>query len=230
MEISKRLEKVASFVSYPVMADIGTDHGYVPIYLHKMGRVEKALACDVNKGPLEKAKTNIALYKAEDVIEPRLGSGLTPVSVGEVQSAVIAGMGGMLTIKILEDSPEVVQSLEELVLSPQQDVEEVRRYLHKIGFTIHAECMMKEDEKYYNIMQCKKGAESYETVMEYRFGKQLLLEKNSILLEYLQLEEKKHQTVIAKLEKTDTENAKLRLAEVQQQMKCVEEAIAWLQK
>src|SRR5699024_8275793 len=94
MEISKRLRTVAELVSGRTVADIGTDHGYVPLYLYEQGKIEKALACDINRGPLEKAKENIASAKAERVVEARLGSGLTPVRIGEVESAVIAGMGG----------------------------------------------------------------------------------------------------------------------------------------
>ena len=105
MELSKRLEMVAGLVTQERIADIGTDHGYVPIYLYKQGRIKKAYACDVRKGPLEKCKKNIALYGAEDVIETRLGSGLTPLRPGEAETAIMAGMGGMLIVHILQDSP-----------------------------------------------------------------------------------------------------------------------------
>ena len=151
MEISKRLRTVAELVSGRTVADIGTDHGYVPLYLYEQGKIEKALACDINRGPLEKAKENIASAKAERVVEARLGSGLTPVRIGEVESAVIAGMGGMLICRILADSPQVVQSLRELILSPQHDQETVRRYVAQIGFAITEEKLVKEDEKYYHI-------------------------------------------------------------------------------
>ena len=90
MELSKRLEMVAGLVTQERIADIGTDHGYVPIYLYKQGRIKKAYACDVRKGPLEKCKKNIALYGAEDVIETRLGSGLTPLRPGEAETAIMA--------------------------------------------------------------------------------------------------------------------------------------------
>ena len=106
MELSKRLEMVAGLVTQERIADIGTDHGYVPIYLYKQGRIKKAYACDVRKGPLEKCRKNIALYGAEDVIETRLGSGLTPLKAGEAETAIMAGMGGMLIVHILQDSPE----------------------------------------------------------------------------------------------------------------------------
>ena len=67
------------------------DHGYVPIYLYKQGRIKKAYACDVRNGPLEKCRKNIALYGAEEVIETRLGSGLTPLRPGEAETAIMAG-------------------------------------------------------------------------------------------------------------------------------------------
>ncbi|MDO4531742.1 MAG: class I SAM-dependent methyltransferase, partial [Bacillota bacterium] len=105
MDISKRLELVAGLVTHDVIADIGTDHGYVPIYLYKQGKIKKAYACDVRKGPLEKCRQNIAQYGAGNVIETRLGSGLTPLLPGEAETAIMAGMGGMLIVHILEDSP-----------------------------------------------------------------------------------------------------------------------------
>ena len=110
MDISRRLELVANLVTHNVIADIGTDHGYVPIYLYKQGKIKKAYACDVRTGPLEKCKQNIALYGAEDVIETRLGSGLIPLHPGEAETAIMAGMGGMLIVHILEDWPYLRQN------------------------------------------------------------------------------------------------------------------------
>ncbi|WP_352399938.1 class I SAM-dependent methyltransferase [Anaerotignum sp.] len=228
MDISKRLGEVAALVSYPTVADIGTDHGYVPIYLHKKGKVKKALACDVRKGPLEKAKENILLYQVQDDIETRLGSGLVPVKPGEVETGVIAGMGGMLTVRILKDSPEVVASLKELILAPQHDVDEVRRYLHSIGFRIETEHMMKEDGKYYNIMRCIPGEERYPREIDYLYGAKLLMHKEPLLKEILTSEEKKYQVVEEKLIQSDTDNAKERLVQVQEKLRLMREALVCL--
>lgn len=228
MEISKRLQAVVALVSYPVIADIGTDHGYVPIYLHKMGKIQKALACDVRKGPLEKAKENIFLFQAQDHIETRLGNGLIPVRPGEVETAVIAGMGGMLTLRILKDSPEVVASLKELILAPQHDVDGVRRYLHSIGFIIETEIMMKEDGKYYNIMRCIPGEEEYPREIDYLYGKKLLFQKEPLLKELLTMEERKYRLVEQKLLESDTENAKERLVQVSEKLSLMREALACL--
>ena len=97
MELSKRLRAVADLVTagYQV-ADIGTDHAYIPIFLTETGKTDYAVAMDVNKGPLRKAQENICAYKMEEQIETRLSDGFSALKVQEVQSAVIAGMGGNL--------------------------------------------------------------------------------------------------------------------------------------
>lgn len=230
MEISKRLKQVTDYVSHPIAADIGCDHGYVPIYLYTTGKITKAYACDVRKGPLSKAQENIAAYGAEDVIETRLGSGFVPMKAGEAQTGIIAGMGGMLTIHILEESPDVVQSLEQLVLSPQQDMGEVRKYLHKIGFAIEKECMLVDEDRYYWVMSCVHGTETYANEWEYLYGKLLLAEKNPLLLEWLTEEHNRLSLVEEKLLALDTDGAKGRLPVVQEELGYMREALAWLKQ
>ena len=228
MEVSKRLEAVAGLVSYETIADIGTDHGYVPIYLFLKGKIKKAYACDVRKGPLEKCRGNIALYGAEDVIEPRLGSGLIPLKPYEAETAIMAGMGGMLIVNILQDSPEVAASLKELVLSPQRDFGEVRKYLHKIGFLIAEEHMLKEEGKPYVILRCIRGEETYEKEIEYLYGKKLLEKKDPQLKELLTVEERKYSKVAEKLRQNPTEHAQKRLPEVEEKLKLMREALECL--
>jgi tRNA (adenine22-N1)-methyltransferase len=228
MDISKRLELVAGLVTHDVIADIGTDHGYVPIYLYKKGKIRKAYACDVRKGPLEKCRKNIKLHGAEGVIETRLGSGLTPLLPGEAETAIMAGMGGMLIVHILEDSPAVAESLQELVLSPQRDFGEVRKYLHKIGFAIREEHMLKEDGKPYVLMRCEKGAEKYSREIEYLYGKLLLEKKEPVLKELLLHEEGKYSRLLESLKQNQTENAQKRLPEVEEKLALMREALACL--
>lgn len=225
MELSKRLAAVASLVSYPTVADIGTDHGYVPIALFLQGKLKKGYACDVRKGPLEICRTNIALYGAEGVIETRLGSGLAPLAPYEAETAVMAGMGGMLTVHILEDSPDVAASLKELVLSPQHDIGEVRKCLHKIGFSIAEEHMLKEDGKVYTLMRCKRGAEHYEREIDYLYGKRLLEKREPLLREVLEIEKGKYSRLAERLRRTETENARLRLPAVEEKLEGMREAL-----
>ena len=228
MDISKRLEAVAGLVSHEVIADIGTDHGYVPIYLFLKGKIRKAYACDVRKGPLETCRSNIALYGAEDVIETRLGSGLIPLKPYEAETAVMAGMGGMLIVHILQDSPDVAASLKELILSPQRDFAEVRRYVHEIGFLIAEEHMLKEDGKPYVILRCIRGEERYEKEIEYLYGKKLLEKKEPLLKELLLAEDRKCGRVLEKLQNNPTEHAQKRLPEVEEKRKWIREALACL--
>lgn len=228
MEISKRLQRVASLVTQDVIADIGTDHGYVPLYLYQTGRLKKAFACDVRKGPLEKCRANIALYGAEGVIEPRLGSGLTPLAPGEAKTAIMAGMGGMLIVHILQDSPQVAESLTELVLSPQRDFGAVRKYLHEIGFAIREEHMLQEDGKPYVLMRCERGREQYHREIDYLYGKLLLEQKNPVLRELLLHESHKYEQLLHKLQQNPTENAQKRLPEVAQKLAWMKEALECL--
>ena len=228
MDISRRLELVAGLVTHEVIADIGTDHGYVPIYLYKQGKIKKAYACDVRKGPLEKCRQNIAWHGAEDVIETRLGSGLTPLVPGEAETAIMAGMGGMLIVHILEDSPAVANSLQELVLSPQRDFGEVRKYLHQIGFSIREEHMLKEDGKPYVLMRCEKGAERYDREIDYLYGKLLLEKKDPVLKELLLHEEGKYSRLLESLQHNPTENVQKRLPEVEEKLAWMREALACL--
>ena len=110
MDISKRLNRIIELVPPCVsIIDVGTDHGYVPIGVIKEGKAETAYASDFRILPLKKAEANIRLEGLEDRIRILHGSGLTTVSPGEVEGAVIAGMGGNLTRDIMEDSLEVVK-------------------------------------------------------------------------------------------------------------------------
>lgn len=228
MDISNRLKIIADMVSYETMADIGTDHGYVPIYLHKMKRLKKAIACDINAGPLERARENMIANKGEQTIETRLGNGLEPLAVGEVESVVIAGMGGMLTISLLQARREVVQSLKELILSPQLDWEEVRRYLHEIEFSILEEQMLVEAGKYYVVIHAIPQKERYEHPMEYRLGKKLLERKDTVLKEYVVAEIKKMEMVQKKLMVQDSIHAQQRRKELENELQEWKEVLQWL--
>ena len=116
------MRAVASMVSQGlVLADVGTDHGYVPISLVQRKRIPKAIAMDVNKGPLERARKHIAEFQLEEFIETRLSDGVKKLKVGEVDSILIAGMGGELVVRILSDGIEVCRSVKELILQLSQN-------------------------------------------------------------------------------------------------------------
>ncbi len=228
MELSVRLQAITDLVRYLTVADIGTDHGYVPIALHKKNRITKALACDINKGPLEKAEKNIKAENAQNIIETRLGNGLVPINPKEVESIVIAGMGGILMVDILQQSPQVVDSARELILSPHSDIDLVRRKLHDMGFLIEEERIVKEEEKYYPILRAIHGQQKYQREIEYLYGKILLDRKDSVLLEMLIEQERKMEQVYARLSKVNTKNSNLRMIEIQTELGLIKEAIQCL--
>lgn len=230
MKISPRLEALTSLVTYETFADIGTDHGYAPIYLCKKGKIKNALACDLRKGPLEKAKENISKYNLHEKIETRLGSGFSKVKPNEVESALIAGMGGMLIISIIENNIDTVNSLKELILSPHEDIDEVRRYIHKINFTINEEITIKDENRIYIAFRCiPVKEEEYKEDIFYEYGK-ILLEKQDELLKELILNRKnKNLKAIENIKKAYNENEvpKHVTKNLELSLVKIEEALKW---
>ena len=150
MKLSKRMEAVAEMVTPGyVICDVGTDHGYIPIYLVESGKNPSALAMDLREGPLSRAVENISAHGLSDKIKTRISNGVEKLEKGEAESVVIAGMGGELVLSILKADPEKCRSFKELILQPQSDVDKVRRYLRHNNYRIMDEDMIYEDGKYY---------------------------------------------------------------------------------
>lgn len=151
-KISKRLCTAASYVrDGAVVADIGTDHAYLPIYLVLSGRVKSAYASDINEGPIDRANENIKKYELESQISTRVIGGLDEIEIVSPTDIVICGMGGELIIKILENSQYVRQKNIRLILQPMTHVELVREYLQN-GYSTIAENVVFEDGKVYQIL------------------------------------------------------------------------------
>ena len=158
MQLSIRMQAVADMVTPGGrIADIGTDHGYVPIYLVEQNKTDHAIAMDVRKGPLARAGENIVRFGCSDRIETRLSDGLAMLKPGEADTVIIAGMGGLLTIRILEAGLKVLQSVSECILQPQSDLDKVRQFLHQHGFQIVQEKMLIDEGKYYVVMRVLHG-------------------------------------------------------------------------
>lgn len=225
MKLSQRLETVASFVPKGSrVADIGTDHGYVPIWLVEQGIAEYAIAMDVRKGPLERAKEHIARHKLESLIETRLGDGLFALRPGEADTVVIAGMGGELMLQILRDGSHVWDSVSRFILSPQSELEMFRRGLGAMGFAIEEEAMLREDGKYYTVMAAARGTMHYGDGFRYRYGDCLIRKKSPVLKEYLERERQKLLRIQEGLAAQDSDNAKVRRQEVEAELRQIKEA------
>lgn len=232
IRISDRLRIVAHMCDKgAVVADIGTDHGYLPIYLVQEGIAASAIAMDLRKGPLEKAKKHICDNCLEDRIQTRLSDGLEKLSKNEADIITICGMGGRLIADIVTKGKDVITQNTILVVSPQSEVGEFRHFLVSQGFEIEDEQMLKEDGKYYFIIKCRKSEESVcsefsET--QYQYGWKLLDSKDKTLYEYL-IKEKETNDGISNSIKKDESNptVKLRLQQLSQKNNIIMDALSY---
>ncbi len=226
MQLSERLQAVALLVTPGSrLADVGTDHGYVPIWLWERGRIPSAIAMDVGEGPLSRAKEHIRAHRGEDVIETRLSDGLEKLAFGECDSLVIAGMGGMLMKKILADGQALLPGFRELALQPQSDVHEVRRFLQRAGWRIADEEMVFEDGKYYPMFRVVQGVMDYDREIWFLYGKILLERKHPVLKRYLEKEERARLQIADRLQRAGTDGAFLRLRGIEKELGFIREAL-----
>ena len=169
--ITPRLKAIINNVTCPKIADIGTDHAYIPIFLMENYLADKIIATDINKGPLNVARENID--KKGLNIETRLGGGLSVINAGEVDEIIIAGMGGILISEILDNDIDTAKK-SRLVLQPMNAQYELRKYLLSHGFRIISEDIAVEGFKVYNIIIVESGEmEPFETDFEYQIPKYL---------------------------------------------------------
>ena len=211
MKLSKRLQTIADFVKKgAVVADIGTDHAHIPIYLIKNNIISKAYACDINAGPLEKAKENINYYGVKN-IELRLSNGLEKLKTDEADTFIIAGMGGELIIDILDRGQGFFDKKNTFILSPHTKIEEVRNYLLRKGLKILKEDMCIDEGKFYTVMEAVYMGKTFSyTKGELLFGKYLIDNKNPVLFEYLKKEKQKYLNIISTDGINDTRRRELK--------------------
>lgn len=253
IKLSKRLEAVAALVSSGgILADVGTDHGYIPIALMERGRILRAIATDIGKGPLARAEEHIAQCGMQEYIETRLSDGVAALAPGEADSVVIAGMGGGLVIHILSEGEAVCRAAGELILQPQSELERVRIFLREQGYVTDAEELVAEDGKYYPMMrvhsaglhaagkdtsECAAGEPhkagiSQEDVRRRRlwdrYGRQLLEEGHPVLRAYLQRERMILEGILQNLRRQEpTEQIAERIRELEEDLRQNGEAMAY---
>ena len=191
LQISRRLKAVAALVSPGlVLADVGCDHGYIPIYLIQKGQIPRAIAMDINQGPLLRAREHIREWGLEAYIETRLSDGLKALEPGEAQCLVIAGMGGPLMERILTQGAPVLKDMKELILQPQSEIGHFRQFLAENGYRIIEEDMVEEEKKYYPMMKAVQGSMNYTKKAEYLYGKKLLEKRHPVLRQFLEKEDR----------------------------------------
>ena len=187
LAISSRLKQAAVYaLEASSVVDVGSDHGYLPIYLASAGFQGPIYATENKKGPFLKLQQDLAKAQMQDRITCLFADGLE-INAVQTQEAVITGMGGLLICSILKKGQKYLESVKTLVLEPQTDFYEVHKLVLALGYTIQKEVWVQEGQHEYPLMKCiisHKAPDEY-TACQLEYGKLPLTEKDSALNSYL---------------------------------------------
>lgn len=193
MDLPPRLRAIAEKVPQGArLADIGTDHGFLPVWLLLNGRINAAIAADLRSGPLERAKENAHRYGQSLYISFRLCDGLSGVSADEVDTVVIAGMGGETIARILEAAPWTHQN-KLLLLQPMTGTSHLRQWLQTHEYAILDETLVCEGDRLYSVWTVKNGMMQPFSPAELWAG---VNDNSPLRMEYLNIVEKKAEKVL----------------------------------
>lgn len=226
--LSERLKRVAESVPEGArLADIGSDHAYLPVYLAKKGLVSYAVAGEVVKGPYENAKTEIEGEQLENTIHPRLADGLAAVeSSDQIDTVAIAGMGGALISSILESGKAALKGVTRLILQPNIGEENVRRWLQQNHYQIVEEAILFEDGHYYEIIVADFVTDTPQyNQSQLLFGPFLKESKSAVFVDKWTAELNRLRGVEKQIRQSTTPPED-KLAQVTHKMKLIEEALA----
>lgn len=200
IQLSKRMDRLAGLVTAGNrLADVGTDHGYIPIALMQSGKIPSAIAMDINKGPLERAREHIREQHLDTYITTRLSDGLTFLQDDEADTVLIAGMGGALTVHILEGGAHCLASVKELILQPQSEIWLVREWLCEHGYKITDEDIVLDEGKYYPMMRVVHGSMELPARGELEYGNPALQRSIGVWSAYLRAEQGKTDAILKTL-------------------------------
>lgn len=184
VKINHRLSVLATFIDEKDrIIDVGCDHALLDIYLAQNRKDIRIIASDVKEGPLRQATENIKKYQLQNKITLKLGNGIEPIE-DDIDTVVISGMGGALMVGILKYRTPLLKKVKKIILSPNNDVEFVRREIVKLGYKIEREKLVLDHNFIYPIIEFTKGKQHY-SKKEYLFGPLLLKEKDPLFITYL---------------------------------------------
>lgn len=227
MKLSNRLLEIVNFVPQSsIVADIGTDHGYIPVYLVEQGISNRVIATDISKKSLEKTIEYVRELGLEKNIETRLGDGFKVIKEDEVDTAIIAGMGGILMGDILGESVEVIDSITHFIFQPMVASCELRRYLVKNGFQIIDEGLAKEDDKFYEIIYARRGKSSEIDEVNYEIGQRLIEKKHPLLEEFIGYKIDILDKILEEIKYKDSLKSRNRHREVQKMRDSLQEVLS----
>ena len=206
--IDSRIAAMINFVPLNAkVADIGADHGYLSIELAESKSATLVIATDKNPAPLDAAKKNIAAAGLEKFIETRLGDGLQVLKVGEVDTICIGGMGGALICKILDEAPQIFQSVENLILQPMNAADKLKTFLTEKNFFIADIDLAESSGIIYEIIYAVKNSE--------KISARKKIETSPLRREYFLRKVKKLQRVLDEMSKSPVASSSEKFLQLQ---------------
>lgn len=187
VKLNNRLLSITDFIEEgSSVIDVGCDHALLSIFIAQNKKPLKVIASDIKEGPLVGAKENVKKYGVEDKVKIKLGSGIETIEE-DIDTIIISGMGGLNMVGILKYSTDKYKKVNTIILSPNNDVDKVRREICKLGFYIENEKLVKEKNIIYPIINFKRGKKKY-SYRDYLYGPILIKNKDHLLLEKLKQE------------------------------------------
>lgn len=229
MNLGARLKAVADFVPPgAVVADIGTDHAYLPIYLVRRRIALRALACDVHFGPYQAAQKAVLNANLAEAIEVRLGDGITVLQPGEAEVAAIAGMGGATIVDILAKCPETTARFDGLILQPMNAAAPLRRWLTNNRWKIADEALVLDEERLYEVLYATPGEEAACDALLFEIGPRLWEKRPPLLKRHISRLIERSRRVLAGMAASETAKSSEKYRRIAMKIAALEEKLSCL--
>lgn len=225
--LSERLTRVASFVNRgAIVADIGSDHAYLPCYLIHHEVADKAIAGEVAKGPFESARNQVLVEQLQDKITVRFANGLKAIEAEDlVDTVTIAGMGGPLIATILNQDMDRLKTVNRLILQPNIHAKAIREWAISNKWKIVEEDILEEDGKIYEILVLERG-EMYLTEVQALLGPILLVEKNDVFRQKWTKESVEWNRILQSIQiAQSSKEVQMKKGEIENKLRMVKEAL-----
>ncbi len=226
MNLTPRLDKISKEIpSCECIADVGTDHAYLVINLLDSGKINRAIVSDVVDGPVNNAKKTVKKFGYSEVVDVRKGSGFEPYKIGEVNGAVIAGMGGTLIVEIIDAHLKFAQSLDFMILQPMVASDTLRKYLENNNFQIVDEFIEIEGNRIYEILKVKTGYMKIQNPLQYELGVFLPHKNDEKVKRFFKSKIDKYQRIYDSINKNSSEDNLKTLSEISDKISAIKELI-----
>lgn len=228
MKLTPRLQAIAELIPHgSVVADIGTDHAYLPVYLLQEQISQCVIAADINQAPLEQARETVAAFNCLKKIDLRLGNGIHVLRKDDnVDTLVIAGLGGRTIAAILAEGRNHLAGIERLILQPMNETGYLRMFLAQNGYALVQETLVIEGKRLYEIICARPGKEMEQDPFRISLGPRLLEKKPPLLPLLVKEKIRKLRTVHKNLLQAQKHDVSVKIQEVERQLQCLEEVLS----